>query len=137
MLTLFSFQDIVSGDEIISDTYKLVEKEDAVYEVDCKKVTLGTDNIDIGANPSAEEAEEGVDDNAKQVIDVVHGFRLNFLGDEATGARAFPTKKDYQAQLKCASDLILRKLPLHKLTYIGVGSIYEESCCEAQGKRRR
>lgn len=90
----------MSGDEIISDTYKLIEKEDAVYEVDCKKVTVGNDNIDIGANPSAEEAEEGVDDNSKQVIDVVHGFRLNFLGDEASGTRAFGTKKDYMGQLK-------------------------------------
>lgn len=93
-------QDIVSGDEIISDTYNLIEKEDAVYEVDCKKVTLGSENFDIGANPSAEEAEEGVDDTSKQVIDVVHGFRLNFLGDEASGSRAFGTKKDYMAQLK-------------------------------------
>lgn len=93
-------QDIVSGDEIISDTYELVEKEDAVYEVNCKKVTLGSESFDIGANPSAEEAEEGVEDSSKQVIDVVHGFRLNFLGDEASGTRAFATKKDYMGQLK-------------------------------------
>ena len=79
----------------------MIEKDDAVYEVDCKKITLGADNIDIGANPSAEEAEEGLDDGAKQVIDVVNGFRLNFLGDEASGTRAFGTKKDYMSQLKC------------------------------------
>lgn len=93
-------QDIVTGDEIISDTYNLIEKEGAVYEVDCKKVTRGGENFDIGANPSAEEAEEGVDDGGKQVIDVVDGFRLNFLGDEASGTRAFGTKKDYMSQLK-------------------------------------
>ncbi|KAL8870256.1 MAG: hypothetical protein Q9174_003660 [Haloplaca sp. 1 TL-2023] len=94
------YKDIVTGDEIISDTYNLIEKEDAVYEVDCKKVTIGADNIDIGANPSAEEADEGLDEGSKQVIDVVHGFRLNFLGDEASGTRAFGTLKDYQSQLK-------------------------------------
>ncbi|KAL8836939.1 MAG: hypothetical protein Q9170_002739 [Blastenia crenularia] len=94
------YKDIVSGDEIISDTYNLVEKEDAVYEVDCKKVTLGSESFDTGANPSAEEAEEGIDDGSKQVIDVVHGFRLNFLGDEASGTRAFGTKKEYMGQLK-------------------------------------
>ena len=55
---------------------------------------------DIGANPSAEEAEEGVEDGQKQVIDVVDAFRLNFLGDEASGTRLFSTKKDYLAQLK-------------------------------------
>lgn len=56
--------------------------------------------LDIGANPSAEEAEEGVEDAGKQVIDVVDGFRLNYLGDEASGSRAFNTQKEYLAQLK-------------------------------------
>lgn len=102
MLTLPFSKDIVSGDEIISDTYHLIEKEDTVYEVDCKKVTVGNESFDTGANPSAEEAEEGVDDNTKQVIDVVHGFRLHFLGDEASGTRAFGTKKEYMGQLKSA-----------------------------------
>ncbi|KAL8968184.1 MAG: hypothetical protein Q9183_002582 [Haloplaca sp. 2 TL-2023] len=104
------YKDIVTGDEIISDTYNLVEKEDAVYEVDCKKVTIGSDNIDIGANPSAEEAEEGLEDGSKQVIDVVHGFRLNFLGDEASGTRAFGTLKDYQGQLKTYMKKVVTKL---------------------------
>ena len=96
-------QDIVTGDEIISDTYNLIEKDDAVYEVDCKKVSRGGESFDIGANPSAEEAEEGTDEGSKQVIDVVDGFSLNFLGDEASGTRAFGTKKDYLGQLKCRS----------------------------------
>ena len=101
------------------------EIDDTVYEVDCKKITLGADSfgrssmfflfenfhlidhfakrasiLDIGANPSAEEAEETLEEGQKQVIDVVHFFRLNFMGDEASGTRAFPTKKDYQGQLK-------------------------------------
>ena len=99
LLIQFS-QDIVTGDEIISDTYNLKEIDDVVYEVDCKKVTKGADNIDIGANPSAEEQEEALDEGTKQVIDVVDGFRLNFLGDEASGSRAFATKKDFQGQFK-------------------------------------
>ena len=61
---------------------------------------MGTDNIDIGANPSAEENAEALEEGTKQVIDVVNGFRLNFLGDEASGTRAFATKKDFQTQLK-------------------------------------
>ena len=99
LLILLS-QDIVSGDEIISDTYNLKEIDDVVYEVDCRKVTKGADNIDIGANPSAEEQEEALEEGTKQVIDVVDGFRLNFLGDEASGTRAFATKKDFQGQFK-------------------------------------
>ena len=56
--------------------------------------------IDIGANPSAEEQEEALEEGSKQVIDVVDAFRLNFLGDEASGTRLFGTKKDYMSQLK-------------------------------------
>lgn len=124
---LFRSQDIITGDEIISDTYELKEIDDAVYQVDCKRVTRGVDNIgllstrpsglpssefdkrrltavalhiDIGANPSTEEAEDGVEDTGKQVIDVVDGFRLNYLGDEASGSRAFNTQKEYLTQLK-------------------------------------
>ena len=33
--------------------------------------------VDIGANPSAEEEEEGVDSTARKVVDVVDAFRLN------------------------------------------------------------
>ena len=32
--------------------------------------------LDIGANPSAEEAEEGVEDASKTVLDIAHSFRL-------------------------------------------------------------
>ncbi|KAL9029286.1 MAG: hypothetical protein Q9196_002465 [Gyalolechia fulgens] len=104
------YKDIVTGDEIISDTFNLVEKDDAVYEVDCKKVTVGNENFDTGANPSAEEAEEGVEDGSKQVIDVVQYFRLNFLGDEPSGTRAFGTKKDYMSQLKTYMKKVVAKL---------------------------
>lgn len=100
MSDIYRSQDIVTGDEIISDTYNLIEKDDVVYEVDCRKVTKGGENFDIGANPSAEEENEALDDNTKQVIDVVDAFRYGFLGDEASGDRAFKTKKDFQAQFK-------------------------------------
>ena len=90
----------MTGDEIISDTYNLIEKDDVVYEVNCRKVTKGGENFDIGANPSAEEAEEANDEGTKQVIDVVDSFRYNFLGDEDSGTRAFATKKDFMSQFK-------------------------------------
>lgn len=37
-------QDLVSGDEIISDSYDLKEIDDVVYEIDCKKVNKGGDD---------------------------------------------------------------------------------------------
>lgn len=70
-------QDLITDDEIISDSYNLKEVDGTVYEADCKKITIGSENIDIGANPSAEEADEGVEDNSQTVLDVVHSFRLN------------------------------------------------------------
>ena len=48
-----------------------------MYEADCKKITVGGDNIDIGANPSAEDGDEALDDNTQQVLDITHSFRLN------------------------------------------------------------
>lgn len=40
-------------------------------------VTVGDVDVDIGANPSAEEEEEGVDSTSRKVVDVVDAFRLN------------------------------------------------------------
>lgn len=34
-------QDLISGDEIISDSYDLIEKDGVVYEVDCAMITEG------------------------------------------------------------------------------------------------
>lgn len=70
-------------------------------------ITLGADNIDIGANPSAEEAEESLEAGQKNVIDIVNGFRLNYLGDEDGGKRAFATKKDFTAQLKGIAHFVI------------------------------
>ncbi|MCJ1359714.1 MAG: hypothetical protein MMC33_009716 [Icmadophila ericetorum] len=104
------FKDIVSGDEIISDTWEMKEIDDVVYEIDCKKVTKGGVDVDIGANPSAEEADEGLDEDKKQVIDVVDAFRLNFLGDEASGTRLFGDKKAYFGQLKAYLKKVVEKM---------------------------
>jgi hypothetical protein len=39
-------------------------------------VVVGDVDVDIGANPSAEEAEEGVDSTSRKVVDIVDAFRL-------------------------------------------------------------
>ncbi|CAE6406164.1 unnamed protein product [Rhizoctonia solani] len=70
------FKDVLSGDEIISDAYKLKEVDDVVYEVDCSMIVVKDGDINIGANPSAEEQEEALEDGAKQVNNVVYSFKL-------------------------------------------------------------
>lgn len=93
---LTTHQDIITGDEIISDSYDLKEIDGTVYEADCKKITIGNENIDIGANPSAEEADEGIDESAQTVLDVVHSFRLNETQFD---------KKSYLGHLKSTFDV--------------------------------
>ena len=49
-----------------------------LWEVEGKWVVQGAVSVDIGANPSAEGADEdeGVDDQAVKVVDIVDTFRL-------------------------------------------------------------
>lgn len=51
-------------------------------------------NVDIGANPSAEEQEEALEDGAQQVNNVVHSFRLQSTSFD---------KKSYMVHLKASS----------------------------------
>ncbi|KAI9574456.1 translationally controlled tumor-associated [Boletus coccyginus] len=75
--TMLLYQDVVTGDEMFSDAFPVKLIDDIAYEVDCKTIIVkpGAD-IDIGANPSAEDQDEALEDGAKQVNDVVHSFRL-------------------------------------------------------------
>ncbi|KAG8372947.1 hypothetical protein BUALT_Bualt12G0120000 [Buddleja alternifolia] len=72
------YQDLLTGDELLSDSFPYKEIENgALWEVQGKWVVQGAVDVDIGANPSAEGGEdEGVDDQAVKVVDIVDTFRL-------------------------------------------------------------
>ncbi|KAF8305021.1 translationally controlled tumor-associated [Clavulina sp. PMI_390] len=70
------FTDIISGDELASDVYKPVTVDDIVYEFDGAMIIVKDGDVNIGANPSAEEAEEALESGAEQKINIVHSFRL-------------------------------------------------------------
>ncbi|KAG1365239.1 Translationally-controlled tumor protein [Cocos nucifera] len=73
------YQDLLAGDELLSDSFPYKEIEHGMlWEVEGKWVVQGAVNVDIGANPSAEggEEDEGVDDQAQKVVDIVDTFRL-------------------------------------------------------------
>ncbi|KAM0951132.1 putative translationally controlled tumor protein [Dioscorea sansibarensis] len=73
------YQDLVTGDELLSDSFPYIEIEKGMlWEVEGKWVVQGAVEVNIGANPSAEGAEEdeGVDDQAVKVVDIVDTFRL-------------------------------------------------------------
>ena len=73
------YQDLLTGDELLSDSFPYKEIENGVlWEVEGKWVVQGAVDVNIGANPSAEGADddEGVDDQAVKVVDIVDTFRL-------------------------------------------------------------
>lgn len=71
------YKDVISGDEMISDAYDIKEVDGAVFECDSQMITVKAgEDVDIGANPSAEEADEGLEEGATQVNNVVYSFRL-------------------------------------------------------------
>ncbi|KAF7546523.1 hypothetical protein G7046_g9275 [Stylonectria norvegica] len=70
------FKDLITGDEMISDSYPLKEVDGIVYEADCEMIIEGAVHVDTGANASAEEAEEDTEDAALKVNNIVHSFRL-------------------------------------------------------------
>ncbi|KAG7449157.1 translationally controlled tumor-associated [Guyanagaster necrorhizus] len=96
------YEDVISGDEMFSDAFPLKPVDDIVFEVDCQTITIkaGAD-VDIGANPSAEEQDDAVEDGATQVNNVVHSFRLQ--------STAFD-KKSYLSYLKGYMKSIKTKL---------------------------
>ncbi|KAB1213983.1 hypothetical protein CJ030_MR5G017246 [Morella rubra] len=73
------YQDLLTGDELLSDSFPYKEIENGMlWEVEGKWVIQGAVDVDIGANPSAEGGgeDEGVDDQAAKVVDIVDTFRL-------------------------------------------------------------
>ena len=70
------YKDIFSNDELLSDAYDAKLVDDVIYEADCAMVNVGGDNIDIGANPSAEGGDDDVEEGTEMVNNVVHSFRL-------------------------------------------------------------
>lgn len=113
-------QDIICGDELMSDSFEPALKDDVVYEVDCAMITLGAVNVgaflpapsprqalracfppthqtrltmiaDTGANASAEEAAETLEDGESKVNNVINTFRLQNTSFD---------KKSYMGHLK-------------------------------------
>lgn len=70
------FKDIISGDELLSDAYDQQLVDDVIYEADCDLVKIGGDNVNIGANPSAEDGDDDLEEGQEIVNNVVYSFRL-------------------------------------------------------------
>ncbi|KAJ5682994.1 Translationally-controlled tumor protein [Penicillium macrosclerotiorum] len=107
------YEDIISGDEILSDTFKITPAKDCpiLWETDCRKY-LKKKNEDFelaGANPSAEGGDEGGDDEGEAVMvhDIEDQFRLVWLKTEE-GLK--PSKDAFKGHLKSYLKKVLKKL---------------------------
>merc|ERR1711868_127294 len=88
------YKDVFSGDELFSDTYPIKLVEDCIYEVTGKHVSrkAGADFVLEGSNASAEEADEGTEEQMESGVDLVLNHRLVETG--------FGKKADYMNYLK-------------------------------------
>ncbi|KAL2823053.1 Mss4-like protein [Aspergillus granulosus] len=104
------YKDIISGDEVLSDTFNLKVVDNVFYECDCRKY-LKSSNEDFeleGANPSAEGGdEEGGEGEQVMVHDIEDQFRLVWLKTEE-GLK--PSKDAFKAHLKTYMKKVLAKL---------------------------
>ncbi|EDW59431.1 translationally-controlled tumor protein homolog [Drosophila virilis] len=98
------YKDIITGDEMFADTYKMKLVDEVIYEVYGKLVSRSQGDISIeGFNPSAEEQDEGTDACVETGVDVVLNHRLQ-------ESFAFGDKKSYTLYLKDYMKKVLEKL---------------------------
>jgi len=100
------YRDIISGDELASDTSKVIDAGNGLWEIDGKMITKGSENFVLaGANPSAEgeDADEGGDDTKVTVLDLADQFRYQKI-------EGGMSKKAYQSELKKYMKALTEKL---------------------------
>ncbi|VFQ64911.1 unnamed protein product [Cuscuta campestris] len=138
------YQDLLTGDELLSDSFPYKELFDGIlWEVEGKWVVQGAVEVNIGANPSAEggEDDEGVDDQAVKVVDIVDTFRLQeqppydkktFVARIKNFIKTLTPKLDEENQVKfkknieAATKHLLSKLS--DLQFFVGESMHDDSC---------
>ncbi|EQL01895.1 hypothetical protein G6O67_006471 [Ophiocordyceps sinensis] len=95
------FKDILTGDEVISDSYELKEIDGIVYEADCAMITEDAVTVNTGANASAEGGDDdGTEDAAIKVNNIIRSFRLQSTSFDKKGYLAY--LKGYMKAVKVA-----------------------------------
>ncbi|MGI4458304.1 translationally-controlled tumor protein, partial [Klebsiella pneumoniae] len=101
------YKDIVSGDEMFSDAYKMKVLDDYFYEIEGKITTEkgGIDESAIGGNASAEDAVEGLEESGTTGCNIVIAQRLQ---------ETQFTKAQYKVYIKDYSKKVLEYLTKNK-----------------------
>jgi len=105
------YQDLISGKDVASDSYPMkTAANGAVMIMESKKITVGDEEINTGANASKEEADEGVDSSKQTVLNIVHAHDLQKLEI---------AKKEFKVMIKAYWKSL--KETRDKLKYKGLG----------------
>jgi len=97
------YKDVITGDELFSDTYPIKLVKEVLYEVQGKyEVRKGDEVVLAGANASAEEADEGTDESTTSGIDIILNHQLNEGG--------YGSKKEYITEFKSYMKKITKHL---------------------------
>ncbi|KAF8462729.1 translationally-controlled tumor protein [Kalaharituber pfeilii] len=92
------YKDILSDDEMFSDAFNPKLVDDMFYEVDCQNIAISKGfDVNIGANPSAEQAEETSDNGSTTMNNVIHCFNLVQTNIFNQPTEKEPLKKDERA----------------------------------------
>lgn len=86
------FKDILTGDELFTDSNKLTLVDDCLYEVQCTHVTRRHGEIVLaGSNPSAEDdgGEVGSDEKVESGLDLVLNQRLQPTSFDKAGYKQY------------------------------------------------
>ncbi|ATY63754.1 translationally-controlled tumor [Cordyceps militaris] len=115
------YKDILTDDEIVADSYDVKLVDNIVYEVDCAMITEGAISVNTGANASAEEVEEGVEDADVKVNNIVNSFRLQSTQFDKKGYLVY--LKGYMKAVK--AKLLENGAPAEEITAFEKGaSVY-------------
>ncbi|KAF9887381.1 tRNA 2'-phosphotransferase [Aspergillus nanangensis] len=105
------YEDVISGDEVLSDTFNISTVDKVLYETDCRKYMkkVGEDFELAGANPSAEDGgdDDGGEGEMVMVHDIEDQFRLVWLKSEE-GLK--PSKDAFKSHLKGYMKKVLGKM---------------------------
>lgn len=95
------FKDILTGDEMFTDSIKYKLVDDCIFEIECEHVTRKQGEVSLdGANPSQEEVDEGTEENVESGLDLVLNMRLVETGF---------SKADYKNYLKTYTKALMDK----------------------------
>jgi len=94
------YKDIISGDEMFSDIYK-IKDHGIIIEVEGKMISRSEDNIDgalLGANESQEEGGEDLESTTVSGVDIVLNHKLQETGFDKASFIAYI--KEYMKTIK-------------------------------------